>query len=243
MLVKNSKNKSSIRNIVTATAFAVSAGFTANSLAQHVHGEGLLTIAQDSQNWFVEIRVPAGDLLGFERAPRTEEEFAAVNLLRAKLNDSEQVIAFDGNCVISETSLTLPQGNKQHDVHNHGEHDHHAHHDEDEHHHGEHAHHDEQEHQKHNHHDKEHHDHGDKHQHDHDHHEHAGHDEHDHEHKGEQHNDVTINYLFSCKKNVTQVRVPMLSWATAINRLNTQWVTEKGSSATILSNEKQMVTF
>ena len=95
-----------------------------------------------------------------------------------------------------------------------------------------------------------HHDHGhnDDHQdahhdadHDHNHHEHEHHDQE----KGQNdyHGDVSVQYYFSCDKSVTQANVPLLTWASSITRLNTQWITEKGTSATSLNQENLIVTF
>ena len=57
------------------------------------------------------------------------------------------------------------------------------------------------------------------------------------------HGDVSVQYYFSCEKQVTQAQVSLLSWASSITRLEAQWITLNGSSATLLNQENVIVTF
>ena len=91
------------------------------------------------------------------------------------------------------------------------------------------------------------------HSHDDDHHDHGhddGHKDHEHEHDqdhekahSEYHGDVSVQYYFSCENPVTQAQVPLLTWASSITRLETQWITQDGASATSLNQENLIVTF
>ena len=53
----------------------------------HVHGEATLEVVLDDKGALFELRVPAIDVLGFERAPETNTEQAQVDAAVAKFED------------------------------------------------------------------------------------------------------------------------------------------------------------
>ena len=68
--------------LATASAVAFASG-------PHVHGTGELRVAVENSNLSIEFRSPLENLLGFERAPKTDSQRAAVNAMTAKLNKPE----------------------------------------------------------------------------------------------------------------------------------------------------------
>ncbi len=88
----------------------------------HIHGQGELLIAQEGTNWHISLVVPAGDILGFEHSPETEEQRQAINKLAGKLETNEKVFALNDECSLDKVNHNLKtQGEHHHD----GEHGHH----------------------------------------------------------------------------------------------------------------------
>ena len=61
----------------------------AAAAAPHEHGVGELDVAVDGNALVIELRVPAEDLVGFERAPRTDAERARIEQVRKALADAK----------------------------------------------------------------------------------------------------------------------------------------------------------
>jgi len=59
----------------------------------HVHGVAKLEVAMDGANLSLHLETPLDGLLGFERAPRTDKERAAVAEMRKKLADAGKLFA------------------------------------------------------------------------------------------------------------------------------------------------------
>ncbi len=55
----------------------------------HEHGIGALQVAVEGRTLAVELRLPAKDLIGFERAPRNDAERARIEQARAALADAK----------------------------------------------------------------------------------------------------------------------------------------------------------
>jgi hypothetical protein len=83
-----------------AAALALAAGVA--GAGPHEHGVGHLQVAADGRTLAIELRLPAKDLVGFERAPRTDAE-------RARIEDARKALADPGlfrpavaaNCAIA----------------------------------------------------------------------------------------------------------------------------------------------
>jgi Protein of unknown function (DUF2796) len=76
-------------NAVAALALAGALLCGAAAAAPHEHGVGELDAAVDGNTLVIELRLPAEDLVGFERAPRTEAERARIEQVRKALGDAK----------------------------------------------------------------------------------------------------------------------------------------------------------
>lgn len=74
---------------------------------KHVHGEGLLLIAQEQQQWQFEFVLPAADLLGFEHMPETLEQKQQVSTMINKIENVEAMIKLPASCQSVSTSHSL----------------------------------------------------------------------------------------------------------------------------------------
>ena len=129
---------------------------------------------------------------------------------------------------------------KHDDEHEHDAHDHddHKHDDEehDAHDHDDHKHDDEHEHDAHDHDDHKHDDEHEHDAHDHDDHKHDDEHEHDHDHDKEAHGDISVDYEFTCKAEVTGVSLQgWFNQLPLMESLQTQWISAKGQGAARLS--------
>lgn len=153
----------------------------------HVHGGATLALALDGDTLSVEFETPLYNLIGFEHAPRTDEQTQAVTRAEAALAEPGSLFVFN-----PEAACTADAVSPVHlfDDHDHG-HDDDDHHDED--HDGDHDHADEHDH----HHEEDQagdHDHAD---------DSSGeaakgrdHDDHDH---SSEHKDALLEYSFTCE--------------------------------------------
>lgn len=78
-----------------------------HSQKAHSHGEGQLKLAVEGKNLHIEIEIPAHDILGFEHAPKTDEQKAAIKQAAALFSDSTKVFEF------SPAAKCAPQGQPQ----------------------------------------------------------------------------------------------------------------------------------
>jgi len=74
---------------------------------KHVHGEGLLLIAQEQQQWQFEFVLPAADLLGFEHMPQTLEQKQQVSSMINKIENVHYMIKLPTSCQRVSTSHSL----------------------------------------------------------------------------------------------------------------------------------------
>jgi hypothetical protein len=88
-----------------AIAFAVPV--LAQSSGAHVHGQAGLEIAVDGETVQLNLYSPLDNLLGFEHAPRTEEERRAVRAMAAKLHQAGSLFVFtpSAGCRLESTNL------------------------------------------------------------------------------------------------------------------------------------------
>lgn len=102
----------------------------------HTHGRAELAIAvQSDGDVLVELHSPAANIVGFEYAPRTDEEHAFHDSQLAELTRAPGVVAFDraAQCALTGANVLSSQAHDDHDA-GHGHDDHDGHHDHDEHH-------------------------------------------------------------------------------------------------------------
>ena len=149
----------------------------------HIHGAVEVNIAQDGNELLVEVTAPGADVVGFEHAPQTPEQVAALEKATALLNQPSKLFMFEGaDCTLEYKSVTHTLGEDEHEGH---DHDDHAGHDHDKH---EHDDHEGQDHDKHDHHD------------------HEGHD-----HAAGGHGEFTIEYHYQCS-NVAKLDTVETQW-------------------------------
>lgn len=149
--------------------------------APHVHGLTSGNLSMDNGDLRLELEIPGMNLIGFEHAPRNEEQQAALDAALAFLRAAEWVQTDPrGNCEVA--SINAHTHGFGADGHYHGDHDHgHQH---DHHHHDEHSHS----------HDTDH-----AHAHDHaDHHENAHEHSHDHHHHDHDHSEFHVVIGMEC---------------------------------------------
>lgn len=128
------------KSITSLAAMAVPALFAHHALAaeKHVHGHGVLLVAQEAQHWQLQFTLPAADLLGFEHAPTTDDEIKHVKAVKDKVAQVANVFAFSPACQVLEQDIDFPGGH--HEEHDEADHDEESHEDHDEHEAGHHHH-------------------------------------------------------------------------------------------------------
>jgi len=122
-----------VRPAVFAVLLALVA-VSAQASEPHVHGLARLTVSLDQQTLTIALSSPLDNLAGFEHAPRTEAQKAALEQMVATLErpgELFQATAAAG-CTPSSTNIESPilEDHSSHD-HNHHDHDHDHHHDHD----------------------------------------------------------------------------------------------------------------
>lgn len=97
----------------------------------HVHGSVEFNIAQDGQDLLVEIIAPGADVVGFEHAPKTDEQKKTFESALATLNNANSVLSFTqaAGCELQTAEISNTLGQDDHEGHDH--HDDHAGHDHD----------------------------------------------------------------------------------------------------------------
>ena len=174
------------------------------SASAHVHGKVNLAIVVDGSTITIELESPMYNLVGFEHAPETDEQKAAIESAEYKLTDTAGLFLINSNagCVPQPDTMDVKLGGDHsgehdtHDAHEHEDHDHGDEHDHDETH-----------------------EHGDNTEHDtlgnHEQDDNDGHDGHDHEHHGEHastHRDAFITYTFECANpaNLSSINIGLM---------------------------------
>lgn len=77
---------------------------------KHEHGIATMDIAVDAKRIVVQFDSPLDNLVGFERAPRTDSERKRVDEAVARLKDGDQLFRFDAaaGCKLARTNLDSP---------------------------------------------------------------------------------------------------------------------------------------
>lgn len=79
---------------------------TERDLGSHEHGAATLNVAIDGNSVFLELESPWNNLVGFEHAPRTDEQHAMVDDALGLINQPDQLFSFVGSeCSVTETML------------------------------------------------------------------------------------------------------------------------------------------
>lgn len=186
-----------------------------HSLEAHVHGQAELLIAQDQNEFQLEFRSPAANIVGFEHKPKSEEEKASVTQAQDVLENATALFQFNGSqCSLTEQSIDFGYL-----VESDGEHEYHADDHEDDHHH-------------HDGHDKGHDDEPDE-------------DHKSSDHAAESHTDIEAEYQFSCDnaQDVTGLVIKLLSEFADIEELGVQWIVQGRQGAYNLDKTQNEVVF
>lgn len=127
---------SAVALCLSSTVYAESAEFRQHSA--HQHGLVEWVIAQDGNDLLVEIAAPGSDVVGFEHAPKNDEQTTALNSALIALADANALFAVNigANCSLEEKNIshTLAASKEDdHDDHGHDDHKGHDHHDHDDH--------------------------------------------------------------------------------------------------------------
>jgi hypothetical protein len=96
----------------------------------HVHGEGLLFVAQENNQWQFQFVLPAADVLGFEHAPETPQQQQTIVDVVAKANDVRPFLITPEGCKVSamEHEFPMAESSTAHDDEEGHEHEGHEHH-------------------------------------------------------------------------------------------------------------------
>jgi len=99
----------------------------------HVHGSAGMDVAALGSDVEISLRSPAMNIVGFEHAPRTEEQRRRFHEAREVLRDGGRLFAFPGaSCRLDESQVRRDFGERE-DEHDHEEHEDEGGHDDSEH--------------------------------------------------------------------------------------------------------------
>ena len=181
----------------------------------HVHGIASLNLALEGKEVHVELDSPAANIVGFEHAPASEADHAALDKAVATLRNGDQLFRFN-----SEAGCRMEKADVHSALLDH-EHDEHA---------DKHA--DDHEHDK-------------KHGHDHEKHEKEHHAHEGHGDEGETHSDIEATYHFECDQpnKLTQLTVELFEAFPGTEKLNMQYVIEDKQGGMELTSTNHVVKF
>ena len=85
----------------------------------HVHGIAALNLALEGQEVHVELDSPAANLVGFEHAPSSEADHAALDKAVATLKDGDRLFRFnaEARCRMEKADVTSALLDEEHDEH------------------------------------------------------------------------------------------------------------------------------
>ncbi|MFK7966269.1 MAG: DUF2796 domain-containing protein [Burkholderiaceae bacterium] len=197
--------------------------------SSHVHGVAALNIALDGSELHIEMDSPAANIVGFEHAPKSDADHAALDKAVVLLKGGGQLFEFGSEVgcelELAQVNSSLLDESHEHDA-DHAKKDDHKHGDK----HGD----------KHSH--KEEHKHTEKHAHGNK----KKHADHDHDHaKADTHSDIRALYHFECKDpgKLQQLTVKLFEKLPRMEKLNVQYVVGSKQGAAQLSASKTVVEF
>ena len=86
----------------------------------HVHGEARLELVLEGNTLEIAFHSPAHNLVGFEHAPRTDDEHQRITAATTTLNAGETLFRLDGgNCTLQKASVNQQTSTDKHDKHDH----------------------------------------------------------------------------------------------------------------------------
>ena len=100
-----------MKTFLRSTAWCLlAAPLAALAHGAHEHGAATLDIAVEANQIVVQFQSPLDNLVGFERAPRTDAERQRANDAVARLKDGERMFQFDpaAGCKLARSSIDSP---------------------------------------------------------------------------------------------------------------------------------------
>jgi hypothetical protein len=183
----------------------------------HVHGIAELNMALERKEVHIELASPAANIVGFEHAPSSEADHAALDKALAALKDGDRLFKFndDAGCKMETAKVASELLDEEHEGHAEEKT-------------GEHAH---EENEGHGHEERD----GD----------HADEGQHEQEGKGETHSDIEAAYHFECDApaKLTQLTVELFEVFPGMEELKVQYVIESKQGAAELTPTDHVVTF
>lgn len=87
----------------------------------HIHGIARLNLALDGDQMHVELNSPAANVLGFEHAPSSDADHAALDQAFAALKDGAHLFGFnsDAGCTMEDVKIATPLMQDEHGIHEH----------------------------------------------------------------------------------------------------------------------------
>ena len=183
----------------------------------HVHGIAALNLALEGKEVHVELDSPAANIVGFEHAPSSEADHAALDKAVATLKDGDALFRFnpEAGCRMEKAEVISVLLDEEH----HGHDDEHGHKEKGSHDHDDHGHEKKASHD---------------------------HDEHGHEqHEGETHSDIDAAYHFDCAQpgKLTELTVELFEAFSGMEDLDVQYVIESKQGAAELTPANHVVKF
>ena len=80
-------------------------GSETRELGAHVHGHATLSLAVEGESVEMELAIPAESVVGFEYAPETDEDKAAVETASATLSDPTTLFAMPDGCTVASSEV------------------------------------------------------------------------------------------------------------------------------------------
>lgn len=93
----------------------------------HVHGLADMNIAVDGEVLEIELVAPAANIVGFEHAPRTDEQHAALDAAKQRLREADTIFGIDPAAECRASHVEVHSTLEDADDHDHHHHDDHAH--------------------------------------------------------------------------------------------------------------------
>ena len=106
--------------IIAGLAVGLAAGSAAardghRELGAHEHGHGTFNVAIDGKTVAIELIAPGADIVGFEHAPKTDEQKAKLAAAKAALEKIETVLELPGaaGCKVTKADVEAPHADEK----------------------------------------------------------------------------------------------------------------------------------
>jgi hypothetical protein len=183
----------------------------------HVHGMAALNLVLEGQEVHIELDSPAANIVGFEHAPSSADDHAALDKAVATLKDGDRLFKFtdDAGCRMETAKVASELLDAEHQAHAEEKAEAHAHEGKEGH-------------------TPEEHEGG-----------HAKKDKHEHEGEGKTHSDIEATYRFECSVpgKLTQLTVELFEAFPGMEELKVQYVSESRQGAAELTAADHVVEF